>query len=474
MNQFQQDSNYPISQILEVLSALFQRKHITFPYDFQLEIHYLRDYLNNEYSITKFYSFNSLNRGIDFYNNSNYDSTQKYFLEEVIAAIVSELIVYGNNITKIISTLKNNSQLYSIIKNRSDYYVKAFSILFVNSIAKKDNELFSDIISVYISNKRQDEFLNSRYDAFSNICYYHAKITERSYQQFNDMLVTVENSFSNFDSTIAYERSSFLKEIYDLRSDYEESIPHIVKLLDYMENDIVWDTKKKFPPLIVIGFKYPNGKNGDIFMYFAKQYGEIKQTSAVEYKAYIKPKFKDEIIPLLNYRTQDITISEEVLNLFYPYLLQNIFLKSRYMHTFATYKKIQKRMLAYHNKNINYVDSIYSKLMIQGETSPKWKSEFQLYTIVLELYPDAIYQYRPDWLYPQSLDIFIPSIKTAIEYQGIQHYQSIEHFGGDKALEYNKQRDKKKRQLCDKNHIRLLEWDYHLDISIDNLINMIS
>lgn len=56
--------------------------------------------------------------------------------------------------------------------------------------------------------------------------------------------------------------------------------------------------------------------------------------------------------------------------------------------------------------------------------------EFLLFSLVHDSYGDAIYQYRTQWLGAQSLDVFIPSLNIGIEYQGRQHYEAIEYFGG--------------------------------------------
>jgi len=65
----------------------------------------------------------------------------------------------------------------------------------------------------------------------------------------------------------------------------------------------------------------------------------------------------------------------------------------------------------------------------------------------------------------QSLDIFIPSLKIAIEYQGIQHYKPVEYFGDDQSYEERQKRDQLKKQLCEQNDIRLIEWVYNDPIS---------
>lgn len=68
---------------------------------------------------------------------------------------------------------------------------------------------------------------------------------------------------------------------------------------------------------------------------------------------------------------------------------------------------------------------IRTKLTAEGIIKPKWKHELSLFHAVRNRYPDTLYQYRPDWLGRQSLDLYIPSIRTAIEYQGIQHFLPV-------------------------------------------------
>ena len=73
---------------------------------------------------------------------------------------------------------------------------------------------------------------------------------------------------------------------------------------------------------------------------------------------------------------------------------------------------------------------IRTKLTADGIIKPKWKHELSLFHALRKQFPDILYQYRPDWLGRQSLDLYIPSLCTAIEYQGIQHYLPVEFIGG--------------------------------------------
>ena len=106
---------------------------------------------------------------------------------------------------------------------------------------------------------------------------------------------------------------------------------------------------------------------------------------------------------------------------------------------------------------------IRTKLTAEGVIKPKWKHELSLFHAVRKRHPDILYQYRPDWLGRQSLDLFIPSLRTAIEYQGIQHYRPVDFFGGEEALAQRQELDRQKRQLCEQNDVRLIEWPYSLE-----------
>lgn len=64
------------------------------------------------------------------------------------------------------------------------------------------------------------------------------------------------------------------------------------------------------------------------------------------------------------------------------------------------------------------------------------------------------------------VDFYIPDLNTIIEYNGIQHYVPIEHFGGKLAFNSQKKRDDYLRQYCLKNKIRLIELPYNIEFSI--------
>lgn len=62
------------------------------------------------------------------------------------------------------------------------------------------------------------------------------------------------------------------------------------------------------------------------------------------------------------------------------------------------------------------------------------------------------------------LDFFLPEYNIAIECQGIQHFQPIDFFGGEKAYNELAERDKHKRFLCEQHNIKIV---YYSDLKID-------
>lgn len=116
---------------------------------------------------------------------------------------------------------------------------------------------------------------------------------------------------------------------------------------------------------------------------------------------------------------------------------------------------------------------IRTRLTADGMIRPKWKHEVTLFQMVRKKYPDTLYQYRPEWLGRQSLDLYIPSLRTAIEYQGVQHYMPIGFFGGEEALSQRRLLDQQKKQLCEDNGVRLIEWPYDTEPTAANLQKMI-
>lgn len=94
----------------------------------------------------------------------------------------------------------------------------------------------------------------------------------------------------------------------------------------------------------------------------------------------------------------------------------------------------------------------------------------------------VVYRMRPFFLRSKttgaqlSYDIFISGLNVAIEYQGIQHFQPVEFFGGEKNFERQLIRDREKYELSKENNVYLVYIKYDEEISeelIKNKVNII-
>ena len=79
---------------------------------------------------------------------------------------------------------------------------------------------------------------------------------------------------------------------------------------------------------------------------------------------------------------------------------------------------------------------------------------------------------RPQWMHGLELDVFIPSLNVAIECQGIQHFQPVEHFGGEEGYIQRVSHDKMKKEFCQQQNVTLYIITY-ANKDIDSTIRKI-
>ncbi|MDD4127729.1 MAG: hypothetical protein PHV39_08595 [Methanomicrobium sp.] len=128
----------------------------------------------------------------------------------------------------------------------------------------------------------------------------------------------------------------------------------------------------------------------------------------------------------------------------------------------------------------NYVENSARVGFGHKKIGESWTNETILSQIIKSNYPNyTIHRhYRPDFLSGLELDVFIEEYNIGIEYQGIQHFQPIKHWGGTEAHEKLKNRDKQKKELCKRNGITLIYFYYNEkiceEIVIERLNNAIN
>ncbi|MBQ6489212.1 MAG: hypothetical protein IJI75_08280 [Solobacterium sp.] len=332
-----------------------------------------------------------------------------------------------------------------------------------------DRNIRSTLETHSLKEERQNAFL-----ALKDFDEYMEKYESFASLRTSGLLFRKEAELMESDDTYTRREKENLrdKKKQEIRRRLHEEIETLQK---ETETEGVWILPVKGRKKFEYRYRYPNGKRGDVDHYLAGLYAEPKQLKENEFTVKIDRK-NYELIELLimghmNLLTQyDPDQPDEMIE----FLLQhNRIARIEYlMHQVNYYKEeyrsirsipdpgLKKLLTGYHRRLNDRVSRIYEYLIGEGTVNAKWKSEQAAYGIVLKHYPDARFQYSPEFLFQQKLDIFIPSVNTAIEYQGKQHYEPVEFFGGTEGHRRNKARDRRKYMRCQANGIKVLYWDY--------------
>ena len=70
-------------------------------------------------------------------------------------------------------------------------------------------------------------------------------------------------------------------------------------------------------------------------------------------------------------------------------------------------------------------------------------------------------------------DFYLPAYNICIEYDGLQHFKPVDHFGGEEGFKQRQYNDSIKNQFCRLNDIQLIRIKYDQDIEteLDNFFN---
>lgn len=188
---------------------------------------------------------------------------------------------------------------------------------------------------------------------------------------------------------------------------------------------------------------------------FVQKHGWYINKKFFEYGIYngnvIDDLCSNELLALLKERNK-------INQLAYTFRLKNKFLEAN---------EIQKKADKISRKIYKVVENEVRLRFGYKKIGEKWRNETRLYYIVKKLYSNKkiLRHFRPDFLNGLELDVFIEDFSLGIEYQGIQHFQPIKHWGGLEALKKTQFRDAQKKELCNKNNIKLIYFYYNENLT---------
>lgn len=98
-------------------------------------------------------------------------------------------------------------------------------------------------------------------------------------------------------------------------------------------------------------------------------------------------------------------------------------------------------------------------------------NETLLFQLVSRLFPglEVLRHHHPEWLEGLELDIFLPSINLAFEYQGQQHFHPVDAWGGKEALVDLQKRDKRKLEICNLKGVDLIAVHCKEPLTLDHI-----
>jgi hypothetical protein len=193
--------------------------------------------------------------------------------------------------------------------------------------------------------------------------------------------------------------------------------------------------------------------------YCHQMYGAaFKQT----YGWYInKQSFEWGISPILPLRCLEDKCPLEVRELFDEEL------KHHSVYEISTSKALSKKWRKQERRIMNAVENSVREKFGAKRIGETWVTETILYYMVKSLINEkqVLRHYRPDFLEELELDIFIPSLNLGVEYQGLQHFEPVRHWGGEEAFGRTRERDIRKKHLCTLNNVRLVYFSYNEQIT---------
>lgn len=94
-------------------------------------------------------------------------------------------------------------------------------------------------------------------------------------------------------------------------------------------------------------------------------------------------------------------------------------------------------------------------------------SETMLFKIVAALFSPrrVIQHYRGPELGGLEIDIWIPDLLVGIEYQGFQHFEAVDHWGGEEGFLKRLENDRRKKAICRSIGYTLIEFSHEEELT---------
>jgi hypothetical protein len=215
--------------------------------------------------------------------------------------------------------------------------------------------------------------------------------------------------------------------------------------------------------------KYKQDKGTEFFELFVKNGKPITTKKIVEIEqkksffGFLKKPIKETISGYNSAYYEDFFLSKAEYEHYKA--IDDYQAESGYVNSFP--HVVEKSILNQCRLILKQTEDLYRETIGMPKVGEGWISETELFYKIADHFIDeeVVHHASPKWLGRQHLDIYLPKLKIGIEYQGAQHYEPIEFFGGQEAFEKTVERDKRKKELCEKHNCILIYVDKGYDLN---------
>ncbi|MDA9247180.1 hypothetical protein N9P25_02540 [Flavobacteriaceae bacterium] len=283
-----------------------------------------------------------------------------------------------------------------------------------------------------------------RWDIYESFCDYLININ-RPEEAFKEWVLLQEEEWDGFDRDFTYRDSAIQRIIY-FEGLLKKSLIcgyHLQKIAPKGNQLTSFGKRNKSEVFLTLDLMINNSSDSS---YFEQFYSNYEFKNHLKFKSFPFEYYKKYFQHSKEAKNQWDWVIDSKSGL----ILKNGKASARLV--FVSIKQEASRLLR-HGEN-TYRLNIGAKKI--GES---WIAETELFYKIKNALPEieVIQHGRPSWLGRQHFDIWIPELKIAIEYQGKQHDEPIEFFGGLEAFEKGIKRDKVKKKKCLENKVKLIE-----------------
>ena len=340
-----------------------------------------------------------------------------------------------------------------------DYGYENYVTNLYNDIIKKyESDLSYDNLLLNYMNFKKSYSIDLRWSVYEKFCDYLIKLNKKQ-EAFEEWVVLQEEEWEGWEREFTY-RSSAINRLFYFEGLLKKGIIggyHLHKLAEKGNQLTAFGKRNKSEVFLTLDLMIKSSTGISYFQQFYYNY---------EFKSHLK--FKS-----LHYESYKKYFQHNnKAKKFWEWIIDNQssnVLKDGRASAELVFRSIREES----SRLLRDGENTYRISIGAKKVGESWIGETELYYKIKSAFPniEVIQHGRPTWLGRQHLDVWIPMLNIAIEYQGQQHDKPIEFFGGVEAFEKGLKRDKLKKKKCLENKVNLIEVreGYDLDKIIEEI-----